>query len=842
MDCIICAYTFDGHERLPSLVECGHNNICSLCFLRIRALQRNFHCPSCKKELDNVICTDKPDAKFEDFQVWGDSIGPEFVLDAKSQMFFPNTYYRSKAQKLWSYKCSICRKFMRDMKSLRAHVNTEHNMHICSLCIDNKQVFPSEQKMYTQKQYDVHLRQGDKDGSQGHPSCEFCRKRFYDSTALFVHLTKDHYSCHICDRNGLKYKYYKDYRSMEDHFRKVHRLCEDPGCLAKKFVVFENDIDFEVHNRQWHPSFKVHKKSTIQLDFKLARSSAANVGSTISRRDEGEEVVLKMDADAVEASSTGASALSAGVAAADARSGSDAGDHRYEGGVRGRAIDGEWQVELQPASADPRDVNRNAHITLSGPGTATSSTTSSNAVVTAAAAAAIEDQEEFPTLGGRKLGDDASAGITLTNRWVSMGGSGGQNVNKKNIKKNDFPALKSTYKTAGTSKVNVVTQGTSALSGGGHSSSSSSSSTTGTSAAIMRDYASLSNSSSSSNNNNNRGSSSNNNNSTSGRGGLSESLGAWGATLKQDKKKATGKQSSSQKPGLARRSSTEDDIELAQALAESAAMSSSTSTPGTSTTCSNSKEGQPSPLPSPPQSTTTAAALDVTPSIPPAAPVPVPTYSAQEHVHSYPSLQTDPGKNKKTSSGTNSTTASKKSTGSSLGGWGSALGSAGIEPKSKSGKKGGKKLTVVHAVKSVSTTATSTATGNKTSTHASTGSGPTRSSVGYASATATGGGGGGGGPAVVGISHLKPMGKLSKDSSSVGTYTAPTTTATTGTTATSSDGAVGYTAPGTGLKKHAGWVSMGGSGTKQAKAAAAATADGTNRATLNDDFPTLGSK
>jgi hypothetical protein len=70
-DCIICAYPIEGKERLRTLTTCEHTEpICSICFLRIRALQRNFHCPTCKREIDNVICTEIGEkSHFNDYQI-----------------------------------------------------------------------------------------------------------------------------------------------------------------------------------------------------------------------------------------------------------------------------------------------------------------------------------------------------------------------------------------------------------------------------------------------------------------------------------------------------------------------------------------------------------------------------------------------------------------------------------------------------------------------------------------------------------------------------------------------------------------------------------------------------
>ena len=198
----------------------------------MRSLQRNFQCPSCKAQLDKVICSKSKDCDFNDFTLWGDSIGPDFTYDERGQMFFPNDYYKLHVSSLWMCKCQICHQVRRDLKGLRTHVKQEHTQEICQLCIDNRHHFPSEHKYHTQSGYEVHLRKGDGDGMEGHPICEFCRKRYFDRTSLFTHLMKDHFSCHICEKAGVKHKYYASYDTLETHFRQSHHLCEERSCLV----------------------------------------------------------------------------------------------------------------------------------------------------------------------------------------------------------------------------------------------------------------------------------------------------------------------------------------------------------------------------------------------------------------------------------------------------------------------------------------------------------------------------------------------------------------------------------------------------------------------------------
>lgn len=97
--CVICAEFFDLTDRIPSLVQCGHSGICSVCFLRIRSVLRDFNCPQCKQNCDTVICTPDTTAVYNDFEVWGEKI-PGFSYDHTSRMFFPPEHYKSKIEAL----------------------------------------------------------------------------------------------------------------------------------------------------------------------------------------------------------------------------------------------------------------------------------------------------------------------------------------------------------------------------------------------------------------------------------------------------------------------------------------------------------------------------------------------------------------------------------------------------------------------------------------------------------------------------------------------------------------------------------------------------------------------
>lgn len=109
------------------------------------------------------------------------------------------------------------------------------------------QLFSKERRFYTRQELATHKRKGDRadKSHRGHPICEFCDRRYFDSDELYKHLRKDHYFCHFCDADGLNH-YYNTYDDLRIHFRKEHFLCEEEGCKEEKFTsVFRSDIDMK---------------------------------------------------------------------------------------------------------------------------------------------------------------------------------------------------------------------------------------------------------------------------------------------------------------------------------------------------------------------------------------------------------------------------------------------------------------------------------------------------------------------------------------------------------------------------------------------------------------------
>lgn len=145
---------------------------------------------------------------------------------------------------------------------LHRHVRSTHNKKMCDLCTRNKKVFTHEHELFADKELEKHMRHGDdkpgavdQTGFRGHPLCAFCGSRFYDDDKLYEHCRNKHERCFLCDREDPRQPhYYRDYNSLEEHFKKDHYLCLDRECLEKKFVVFGSEMDLKAHQLSEHGS------------------------------------------------------------------------------------------------------------------------------------------------------------------------------------------------------------------------------------------------------------------------------------------------------------------------------------------------------------------------------------------------------------------------------------------------------------------------------------------------------------------------------------------------------------------------------------------------------------
>ena len=295
--CLIC---FDDLSKCRGIAPCGHSEICATCHLRLRYLHNDKKCPICKAkneriivdEDNNVAFVDGDDIenevrfkKYEDYEQWGDDIGTNYTYRSDVQMFFTKVYHENVVVPLFSMDCGVsgCRDHLfinnKQPKKLYNHLKSKHGKQMCHLCVDHKRDFISALPRMSIAELKKHECNGDgvASGFRGHPLCQFCKpKRFYDLMLLHDHLNKEHYKCHICENDGKRNQFFKDYNSLNRHFDKEHYLCHDPQCLMARFVVFTTEIDLRAHEIDVHGAS--NRDNRINFEFKVRRSGYDGTG------------------------------------------------------------------------------------------------------------------------------------------------------------------------------------------------------------------------------------------------------------------------------------------------------------------------------------------------------------------------------------------------------------------------------------------------------------------------------------------------------------------------------------------------------------------------------------
>ncbi|UKZ66088.1 uncharacterized protein TrAtP1_007270 [Trichoderma atroviride] len=261
--CFICANPVAHHSIAP----CNHKT-CHICGLRMRALYKTKDCAHCRTPASYVIFTDDAEKRFEDYA------DRDFTsTDTNIGIKYTNEDIVGDTVLLLRYNCpdESCDFAGLGWADLHRHVKSAHHKRMCDLCTRNKKVFTHEHELFGDKELEKHMRHGDdkpgaadQTGFKGHPLCGFCGQRFYDDDKLFEHCRMKHERCFICDRRDSRQPhYFLNYEELERHFQKDHFLCSDRGCMEKKFVVFESELDMQAHNLAEHAGKHVGRDARL---------------------------------------------------------------------------------------------------------------------------------------------------------------------------------------------------------------------------------------------------------------------------------------------------------------------------------------------------------------------------------------------------------------------------------------------------------------------------------------------------------------------------------------------------------------------------------------------------
>lgn len=256
--CIICAEAI-----LYSAVSPCNNVTCHLCCFRQRALYKRNTCLVCRTEHPEVVFTDEqlqPEAKYTHFE----EVSQE-LSDDKYGIRFTSQKAKDATLQLLEQRCAICKETSPTFNKLSDHTKNVHHKEFCRICANHRKAFVSELKLYTRKQLNHHINEGDTEGFKGHPKCKFCKNQyFYSEDELNVHIRDRHERCYICDQDLPQHTaYYRDYDHLYEHFKNSHYVCSVPSCVEKRFVVFREDLDLTAHMLKEHGGLTGHNGRVV---------------------------------------------------------------------------------------------------------------------------------------------------------------------------------------------------------------------------------------------------------------------------------------------------------------------------------------------------------------------------------------------------------------------------------------------------------------------------------------------------------------------------------------------------------------------------------------------------
>lgn len=301
--CAVCAETLEW----TAYGMCGHREVCSTCVARLRFICNDQNCCICKSNLNFIFVTKalgEYTSVISDFSVFPSEpkegkVGSYWYHEGTHAFFDDIDHYKT-VKAMCRLSCIVCDKMheegngnikrkgnLKNVDQLKDHLSYRHKLVMCNLCLENRKIFICEQKLYTKEQLNQHINTGDSEvdgteaergGFMGHPMCEFCKNPFYGENELYTHMSTEHYTCHICQRQHPgHFEYYRNYDELEIHFRSDHMLCEDEGCLAKKFIVFATESEMKRHNTMEHGGRMSRSKRNavlqIPTSFRYERST-----------------------------------------------------------------------------------------------------------------------------------------------------------------------------------------------------------------------------------------------------------------------------------------------------------------------------------------------------------------------------------------------------------------------------------------------------------------------------------------------------------------------------------------------------------------------------------------
>eukprot|EP00347_Sterkiella_histriomuscorum_P003040 403365821 len=265
-DDVVCAVCVEKMDYF-AIGECGHNQVCWRCIMKLRLKQEKKECPICKQLNDKVLITHNK------YEILATCMDP--IFDRETGVYYSTPTAKGDILLQIGNYCKICssedmrRKFP-TLKSLQEHYEQVHRKILCEKCIEHKPVLMYEQVLYDFKDISWHVK-------KVHPTCYFCTfQNFYDQDSLNRHYVQDHHFCDICKRQGKKkardkqkfsnlpeFEVFRDFLEIREHHAKKHFVCDFATELCQT-LVFEDGPQLASHYLHQHG---IRKEVRVEFGF-----------------------------------------------------------------------------------------------------------------------------------------------------------------------------------------------------------------------------------------------------------------------------------------------------------------------------------------------------------------------------------------------------------------------------------------------------------------------------------------------------------------------------------------------------------------------------------------------
>ena len=328
--------------------RCNHH-VCSLCAVRMRVKSKDTHCAICKENLDVMVIYQAHSATHSastpgqivdesqflrpfnsfgltaaDCDVDNGNIPGVQVDHLGGFLFVDCTKHYNEIETLRAMVCPFkqCKTRFPTIQTLQKHLKEQHkDSQLCTLCVENRPLFVSEHTVMNPKQLLCHFKgeefveahgqhqrapTSENVHTKGHPQCEFCTERFFDNAALYYHMQRQYFTCHLCPRQHM-FRYYIDAAALREHHHRDHIVCNICAASPQLYdsdvaIAFRDAREYSDHMRHVHNahvSSAAGGASQNKTSFRLGASSTyqSNNPSTVRRDKHGRPRVTVVDLD-----------------------------------------------------------------------------------------------------------------------------------------------------------------------------------------------------------------------------------------------------------------------------------------------------------------------------------------------------------------------------------------------------------------------------------------------------------------------------------------------------------------------------------------------------------------